>query len=118
MCIVSAVLQTFPVHSITALELTGTNLSEVNGFKGVLRLIWNQTKPLFCPPHLNNMLLICFSSYVFYMVIHGQEMWYPQILTYYSQNINLSITTCEAISIGHMAEVANTSVNTTNSMNM
>lgn len=106
------------MNIITALEMTGTNLSEVNGFKAVLLLIWNQTKPLFCPPYRNNMLLICLSCYAYFLVVHGQEMWYPQILTYYSKNMNLAITTCEAISMGHMAEYSKTSVNTTNSMNM
>lgn len=106
------------MYSITALETTGTNLSEVNGFKGVLLLIWKQTKPLFCAPYLNNMLLICASCYAFFIVVHGQEIWYPQILTYYSKNVNLPITTCEAISMGYIEEVTKTGVNTTNAMNM
>lgn len=106
----------FPVQSIAALSSTGQNLSEVTGLKGVLNLIWNQTKPLFYPPHLNNMLMTCGTSYAFFLVAHGQEMWYPQILMYYSKNIDLPNTMCEAISLGRMAELS-AKINTTNLMN-
>lgn len=102
----------FPVQSIAALNSPGRNLSEVIGLKGVLNLIWNQTKPLFYPPHLTNMLMTCGSSYAFFLVAHGQEMWYPQILIYYSRNIDLPNTMCEAISLGRIEELSAT-VNTT-----
>lgn len=112
----SFALQKFPVQKIIALEETGTNLSEVSGFNGALLLVWNQTKPLFYPPYLFNMLMMCGSIFAMSFVIHGHEFWYPQILSYYSKNIDLPITICEAISMGHTAELPATR-NTSNGMN-
>lgn len=98
------------------LEVRGTNLSEVNGIKATLLLAWNQTMPLFYSPYLTNMLLMCGSTFALYFVVHGQEFWYPQILSYYSKNVDLPITICEAISLGHTAELLSIT-NTTKMLN-
>lgn len=82
----------------------GTNLSEVSGIKETLLLAWNQTMPLFYPPYLINMLMLCSSYFAIYFVVHGQEFWYPQVLSYYSKSIDLPITICEAITLGRAAE--------------
>lgn len=95
----------FPVQTIAALNTTGSNLSDVAGVKGALLLVWNQTKSVFCPPNLFNMLMMCGSYFALFFVIHGQQFWYPQILSYYSVNINMSLTICEMISLGHLAEL-------------
>lgn len=105
----------FPVKTLVALDATGTNLSEVTGFKDTLLLIWNQTVPLFYPPYLKNMFMICGSTFALYFVIHGQDFWYPQILSYYSNKTELSITICETITLGHTAELI--ARNTTNALN-
>lgn len=107
-------MQKFPVPRIAALD-TGTNLTEVSGFKETMLLVWNQTMPLFYPPYLMNMLMMCGSYFTLFFVVHGQEFWYPQILSYYSKNIDLPITICEAISMGRTAELSLS--NTTNAVN-
>lgn len=106
----------FPVQNIASLDVTGTNLSDVAGIKDALYLVWNQTIPLFRSPHLINLLMICISAFAINFVIHGQELWYPQILSYYSKNIEMPITICEAVSLGHTAELS-ANVNTTNLIN-
>lgn len=103
------------MRSIAALDETGTNLSEVAGFKETMLLVWNQTMPLFYPPYLINMLMMCVSTFAISFVIHGQEFWLPQILSYYSKNINLPITICEAITLGRTAELSTRSI--TNALN-
>lgn len=105
----------FPVKNLAAMDATGMHLSEVNGFKETLILIWNQTAPLFYPPYLKKMLMICGSTFALYFVIHGQEFWYPQILSYYSENTELPITICEVISLGHAKELV--ARNTSNALN-
>lgn len=62
-------------------------------------MIWNQTWPLFKPPYLSNILLLCYLTFVSFFVAHGVYMWYPQILALYYPNMHLPITTCEAISL-------------------
>lgn len=87
--------------------MSGTNLSEIKGVKDALSLIWKQTVPLFKPPHLLNMVLLCASTFALFFVCHGAHMWYPQILDFYSKNMDQRITTCEAIQLGHATALAN-----------
>lgn len=108
--------QKYPVQGIAAPNSTGTSLSEVVGFKGTMRLVWNQTMPLFKPPYLINMLVMCASTFTLFFVVHGHQFWYTQILTYYSKNIDLPITVCEAVAMGHAFEM-NEAKNTTEAMN-
>lgn len=56
-------------------ERTGTALSDVHGFIGVFKLLWNQTWPLFMPPHLGNTLKLCYLMFVLFSVGHGTFMW-------------------------------------------
>lgn len=66
--------QTFPVKDLVA-ESTGTNLSDVRGIGGVLKLLWNQTWPLFMPPHLGNTIKLCYLMFILFSVGHGTFMW-------------------------------------------
>lgn len=104
------------MHSIAAPSVTGTNLSEVAGVKGIMLLAWNQTIPLLKPPYLINMLIMCGSIFTLFFVVHGQQFWYPQFLTYYSKNIDLPITICEAIALGHASDM-NDAKNTSKTLN-
>lgn len=104
------------MQSIAATSATGTSLSQVTGVRGVMLLVWRQTIPLFQPPHLIKMFVMCGSSFVLYFVVHGQQFWYPQMLTYYSKNIDLPITICEAIALSHALDLTDAK-NTTIAMN-
>lgn len=55
---------------------TGISLNDVNGFKAVCKLLWDQTWPLFAPPHLLNMLLLCYMVFSLFFVAHGIYVWY------------------------------------------
>lgn len=63
----------FPVMAIQR-ESIGTNLADTS-FSNVAKLLWNQTWPLFLPPHLQNMLLISYLQSVLYGIAHGMNMW-------------------------------------------
>lgn len=55
--------------------MSGTNLSEVTGFKSTIALIWKQTKPLFMPPHLSGMLMLCGVMLATFFASHGATAW-------------------------------------------
>lgn len=57
------------------MKTTGTNLAEVKGFGATISLMWKQTKPLFMPPHLGSMLMLCGSLLATFVVSHGQTAW-------------------------------------------
>lgn len=59
--------------------------------------------------------MMCGSIFAIYFVIHGQQLWYPQILSYYSQNNDVPITICEAITLGRTAQLS--IINITNALN-
>lgn len=66
--------QTFPVKDLYE-EPTGTALSDVSGCFGILKLVWNQTWPLFKAPHVGNTLKLCYLMAVLFSVGHGTFMW-------------------------------------------
>lgn len=57
------------------LESIGGSLADVKGVNGMLRLVWAQTKPLFCPPYVGNMLMMFYLAIVSYVASHGFYMW-------------------------------------------
>lgn len=67
-------LQMYPVKDVHD-ETTGTNLSDVRGFGGVMKLLWNQTWPLFVAPHLGNTFKLCYLMFILFSVGHGTAMW-------------------------------------------
>lgn len=66
--------QTFPVKDIIS-ETSGTSLNNVHGLAGVVKLLWNQTWPLFMPPHLGNTVKLCYLMFILFSVGHGTFMW-------------------------------------------
>lgn len=104
-----------------ALESIGSNLANAVGFSGVLRMIWSQTKPIFQPPHLTNIIMLSYLMIALYGVSHGFGLWcvyiiyciflvnknriifvrYPQILNFHYGNMDKSLTMCEAAKIGY-----------------
>lgn len=57
------------------MESIGSNLSDVRGMKGMLKMLWKQTKPLLQQPHLGNLLMMCFLTFALFAVSHGFYMW-------------------------------------------
>lgn len=56
-------------------EATGNNLAAAKGFASVLKLIWNQTKPIFVPPYLDSTAKLCYMTFVLFAIGHGAFMW-------------------------------------------
>ncbi len=90
--------QTFPVTEIS-LESIGANVAETRRLGATVIMIWNQTWPLFKPPYLSNILLLCYVTFVSFFVGHGVYMWYPQILALSYPNMHLPLTVCEAVAM-------------------
>lgn len=68
------ILQSYPIKDLVD-EPTGTALSEVHGVYGILKLVWNQTWPLFQRPHLGSTLKLCYLMFVLFSIGHGTFMW-------------------------------------------
>lgn len=72
---VLSVVQSFPVADLLSTDEVPLNLSSSRSALAVVRHMWNQTYPLFVPPHRNNMLLMLFTIFSMYFVGHGFYMW-------------------------------------------
>lgn len=69
-------------------DVTGDNaidsesgLRNVRTIGDVLRLMWNQTWPLFVRPNLARMLLLCYLVFMLFFVSHGLYFWYASAIT-------------------------------------
>lgn len=56
-------------------ETTGTKLSATKGFVGILKLIWNQTKPIFMHPYADTTAKLCYMIFVLFFIGHGTFLW-------------------------------------------
>ncbi|XP_062540912.1 synaptic vesicle glycoprotein 2B-like [Armigeres subalbatus] len=55
-------------------------LKNTRGFLAFIRMVWNQTVPLFMSPHLRKTTVICILQFVSYMVSQGMFMFFPEIV--------------------------------------
>lgn len=67
-------MQTYHIKNLQ-LENLGSNISDVKGISGMAKLLWNQTWPLFVPPHLSNTLKLSFLMFILFSIAHGTFMW-------------------------------------------
>lgn len=51
-------------------------LKKVHNVSDAVRLVWNQTHPLFVRPHLSNMLILCLLMFFMFAVSQGMQLWY------------------------------------------
>lgn len=69
----------------------------------LLNSIWNQTAPLFKPPHLFSTVLICAIQFVVFATSNGFYMFVPEILNKMANNldsfIDQRIPMCEVINM-------------------
>lgn len=49
---------------------------KVHSVIDAVRLIWNQTRPLFVSPNLANMLILCSLMFFMFAVSQGMQLWY------------------------------------------
>lgn len=64
-----------PIKDVRVEESSGQTLGDSKGFRAVIKLVANQTRPLFVPPNLVNMLLICYIIFTIFGVGHGTYLW-------------------------------------------
>lgn len=68
------IFQEYPVREIK-LGTLGTRLGDAKGMSGTLKLLWNQTYPIFRPPYIGNVILLFYVSIASYVAAHGFYMW-------------------------------------------
>ncbi|XP_055531778.1 synaptic vesicle glycoprotein 2B-like [Wyeomyia smithii] len=75
-----------PISSIVAdeadkqFEERRAVLSSSKGFRATMRLVWDQTAPLFKKPYLKISMIVCFLHFGTYFTSHGMYMFFPEIL--------------------------------------
>jgi len=69
----------YPVERL-AQQSGGASLSSVHGFWDAVRLIWQQTVPLFYRSRIMHTLNICLIQFMIYGIAQGIFMWFPTIL--------------------------------------
>lgn len=104
----------YPVTSIER-ESIGNELTSTS-FKNVIKLIWDQSWPLFVGSHLKNMLLLSYLASVLYGIAHGLNMWLPHIYNVLIDYVDSSITVCDVIQ-RTMGESSQSAVNEVESGN-
>lgn len=55
-------------------------LRQTKGCLALMRLIWNQTAPLFMSQHLRKTLIVCVLQFGTYLAAHGMFMFFPEIV--------------------------------------
>ncbi|EDS32608.1 synaptic vesicle protein [Culex quinquefasciatus] len=70
------------------------------GFKAIMKLVWDQTAPLFMKPYLVRTVLVCILQFGTYVTAHGMFMFFPgvvnQIVTAQNAGVDSS-TVCEIV---------------------
>lgn len=64
----------YPVKAIYT-DAQGTNIKEIS-LRRCGQMIWNQTYPVFMPPLLKNTMIMCYLSFMLFMIAHGMNTWY------------------------------------------
>lgn len=65
-----------------------------------LRLVWNQTAPLFMSKHIRKTLLAAIIQFIIFFTAHGVYMWFPYILNnamLYTQNYDEPLCLCDIL---------------------
>ncbi|XP_058461564.1 synaptic vesicle glycoprotein 2B-like [Malaya genurostris] len=55
-------------------------LTNSKGFRAMMKLVWDQTAPLFRKPYLGITAIVCFLHFGTYFTSHGMYMFFPEIL--------------------------------------
>ncbi|KAL5284687.1 hypothetical protein ACFFRR_006787 [Megaselia abdita] len=74
--------ETFPVKQILSIKDTGNKSKKEN----YLKVMWNQTKPLFNRNYLRTTLLVCLMQFVVYAAGDGMYIWFPDIVNSVMEN--------------------------------
>lgn len=55
-------------------------LRNTKGCLALMKLVWNQTAPLFMSPHLRKTAIVCILQFGTYLAAHGMFMFFPEIV--------------------------------------
>ncbi|EDV91828.1 3-hydroxybenzoate transporter MhbT [Drosophila grimshawi] len=69
----------YPVKRLSP-QTGGASLSSVHSFCDAVRLVWQQTVPLFYRSRVFHTLNICTTQFIIYGIAQGIFMWFPTIL--------------------------------------
>ncbi|KAM7350331.1 uncharacterized protein ACRADG_008940 [Cochliomyia hominivorax] len=75
-------------------------LDETKSVTAILRLIWDQTAPLFMKEHLRKTFLSSLIQFITFFTAHGFYMWFPYILNstmLYTQQYDEPLCLCDII---------------------
>ncbi|XP_017965075.1 synaptic vesicle 2-related protein [Drosophila navojoa] len=86
----------YPVECL-APQLGGASLSNVHGVCDALRLIWQQTVPLFHRSRVLHTLNICGMQFVIYGIAQGIFMWFPTILNELGEESSYGALLCTVL---------------------
>lgn len=70
--------ESYQIESVIDNEIV--HAKEAKAKLGVLKSMWNQTAPLFKPPHLRMTMLACFINFGMFATSNGMYMFFPDIL--------------------------------------
>ncbi|XP_053686953.1 synaptic vesicle glycoprotein 2B-like [Sabethes cyaneus] len=76
-------LQIAAILDETEARQTKERRNEINNTKGfcaLMRLVWDQTAPLFMSPYLNKTTIVCVLQFGIYLSSNGLYMFFPDIL--------------------------------------
>lgn len=80
-------------------ESTGNSLGATKGLMNVMKLVWNQTKPIFVPPYLDSTVKLCFIAFVLFAVGNGTFAWFLEFLVQLQNDRGSHKTLCAVV--GH-----------------
>lgn len=75
-------------------------MDDPKSIASILRLIWDQTAPLFMRQHIRKTILASLIQFITFFTAHGLYMWFPYILNstmLYSQQYEESQCLCDII---------------------
>ncbi|EDS25835.1 synaptic vesicle protein [Culex quinquefasciatus] len=67
------------------------------GFVALMKLMWNQTAPLFMTPYLNKTAIVCVLQFGIYLTSNGMYMFFPYIVNRIAEIKMDRITACNAV---------------------
>lgn len=93
-------------------DTSGQNLADTKGVVNILKLVWEQTWPVFAPPHVGKTLKMSFLIFILFSIGHGTFMWFASFFTEMQKYTDVEITLCDVLSRSNIVAARN-ATNTT-----
>ncbi|XP_013111036.1 putative transporter svop-1 [Stomoxys calcitrans] len=87
----------YPVRHIT-IQNNGANLANITGIKDAVKLVWNQTAPLFYRERCLHTINICIIQFVVLGIAQGIFMWFPTLLNEMVSTKDFPVDVCNTLS--------------------